>query len=80
MCILMCMACAWHVQVSKKTKIVALQKRIKRLLAQVEAQARLVDSRRADVDFGPADAEQCERSASRTPSADPPTARPVHGA
>jgi nucleolar complex protein 2 len=40
---------------AKASKIVALQKRCKRLLAQVEAQARFVATRRDAVEFAPSD-------------------------
>jgi hypothetical protein len=42
---------------AKDTKIVSLQKRCKRLLVQIEAQAKYVSSRRDAVDFPPSDAE-----------------------
>ena len=43
--------------VVKSTKIVSLQKRCKRLLVQLEAQARFVSSRRDVVDFAPNDGD-----------------------
>ena len=58
---------------AKSTKIIALQKRCKRLLVQVEAQAKFVAERRDLVDFAPSDAKataaflQEEREAGSTP-------------
>eukprot|EP00325_Prymnesiales_sp_UTEX-LB-985_P035368 CAMPEP_0174722610 /NCGR_PEP_ID=MMETSP1094-20130205/38855_1 /TAXON_ID=156173 /ORGANISM="Chrysochromulina brevifilum, Strain UTEX LB 985" /LENGTH=853 /DNA_ID=CAMNT_0015923499 /DNA_START=44 /DNA_END=2602 /DNA_ORIENTATION=- len=59
----------------KATKIVSLQKRCRRLLAQIEIQARHISSRRDAVDFGPADGEAStaflaeERAAATSPFA-----------
>lgn len=60
---------------AKQTKIVALQKRCKRLLVQVEAQAKYIAQKRDLVEFAPSDATaaaeflKAEREAESTPFA-----------
>lgn len=60
---------------AKTTKIVALQKRCKRLLTQVEIHAKYIAQKRDQVDFAPSDAAgsaaflQAEREAESTPFA-----------
>ena len=60
---------------AKTTKIVALQKRCKRLLAQVETQAKYIAQKRDLVDFAPSDVAACadflkaEREAESSPFA-----------